>query len=92
MIPRTVFDEEHEMVRDSIRKFLEKEAIPYHAQWEKDGQVSREVWLKGGEQGFLCPTVPEEYGGLGADFRYNAIIAEEAWASGCTGYWLGFTQ
>ncbi len=89
MIPRTVFDEEHEMVRDSIRKFLAKEAIPYHAQWEKDGQVSREVWLKGGEQGFLCPTVPEEYGGLGADFRYNAIIAEEAWAAGCTGIGWG---
>jgi len=89
MIPRKVFDEEHQLVRDSVRKFLEVEAIPYHEQWEKDGQVSREVWLKGGEQGFLCPTAPEEYGGMGADFRYNAIIAEEAWAAGCTGIGWG---
>ncbi|NNM13791.1 MAG: acyl-CoA dehydrogenase [Gammaproteobacteria bacterium] len=89
MIPRKVFDEEHDLVRDSLRKFLQTEAVPYHAQWEEDGQVSREVWLKGGEQGFLCPTVPEEYGGLGVDFRYNAIIAEEAWALGCTGIGWG---
>ena len=89
MIPRTVFDEEHELVRDSIKKFLDTEAVPFHDQWEKDGQVSRELWLKGGEQGFLCPTVPEEYGGLGVDFRYNAIIAEETWAKGCTGIGWG---
>jgi acyl-CoA dehydrogenase len=89
MIPRTVFEEEHELVRDSIKKFLDAEAVPYHDQWEKDGQVSRELWLKGGEQGFLCPTVPEEYGGLGVDFRYNAIIAEETWAKGCTGIGWG---
>lgn len=89
MIPRTVFDDEHELVRDSIKKFLDTEAVPFHDQWEKDGQVSRELWLKGGEQGFLCPTVPEEYGGLGVDFRYNAIIAEETWAKGCTGIGWG---
>ena len=85
MIPRTIFDEEHELVRDSVRKFLEAEAVPHHAQWEKDGQVSREVWLKGGEQGFLVPMAPEEYGGLGTDFRYNIIISEEATALGLSG-------
>lgn len=89
MIPRTVFEEEHDLVRDSVRKFIEAEVVPFHDQWEKDGQVSREVWLKGGEQGFLCPAIPEEYGGMGADFRYNAIIAEEFWAAGCTGVGWG---
>jgi len=89
MIPRTIFDSDHEMFRDAVRKFLEVEAVPYHAQWEKDGQVSREIWLKAGKQGFLAPTVPEEYGGVGADFRYNAIILEECSAAGLTGIGWG---
>jgi acyl-CoA dehydrogenase len=60
-----------------VGKFLEAEAVPYHEEWEKQGHVSHELWLKAGEQGFLCPTVPEQYGGVGADFRYNAVVAEE---------------
>ena len=88
MIPRSVFDSDHEMFRDSVRKFLETEAVPYHAQWEKDGQIDREFWFKAGEQGFLCPTMPEEYGGVGVDFRYNAIIDEEVARLGLTG--IGF--
>ena len=55
MIPRTLFDADLEGFRDSVRKFLEQEATPYHDQWEKDGQVSRELWQKAGELGFLCP-------------------------------------
>lgn len=89
MIPRYVFDSDHEMFRDTVRKFLEAEAVPHHAQWEKDGQVSREIWLKAGEQGFLCPTVPEEYGGVGVDFRYNAIVSEEFSRLGLTGLGWG---
>ncbi|BES72617.1 acyl-CoA dehydrogenase family protein [Marinobacter nanhaiticus D15-8W] len=77
MIPRTLFDADLEGFRDSVRKFLEQEAVPHHAQWEKDGQVSREIWQKAGELGFLCPCLPEEYGGVGADFRYSAVIMEE---------------
>ncbi|MBT7511983.1 MAG: acyl-CoA dehydrogenase, partial [Rhodospirillaceae bacterium] len=68
MIPRTLFSEEHDMFRDAVQRFIEKEITPYHAQWEKDGQVSREVWLAAGAQGYLCCSVPEEYGGTGADF------------------------
>jgi len=72
------FEEEHRMFRESVRKFVEQEVSPYHDQWEKDGRVSREVWLKAGEAGLLCPDVPEEYGGLGIkDFRYNMIVTEE---------------
>ena len=85
MIPRTLFDSDLEGFRDTCRKFLEKEAIPFHAQWEKDGQVSRELWTKAGEMGFLCPTAPEAYGGLGCDFRYSAVVIEEVARSGCSG-------
>ena len=89
MIPRSLYDSDHDMFRDSVRKFIETEAMPHHEQWENDGMVSDEIWLKAGEQGFLCPTVPEEYGGVGADFRYNCIVNEEIGRSCCTG--LGWT-
>lgn len=89
MIPRKVFEAEHELFRDTVRRFLETEAVPFHAQWEKDGQVDRELWRKAGEQGFLCPTVPEEYGGVGVDFRYNAIIDEEISRLGLSGIGWG---
>ncbi|BAT61391.1 acyl-CoA dehydrogenase [Variibacter gotjawalensis] len=77
MIPRQAFTEEHDMFRATVRKFVEREVAPYHAQWEKDGQVSREVWLKAGETGILCTAIPEEYGGGGGDFRHVAIVSEE---------------
>ncbi len=85
MIPRTLFDADLEGFRSTVKKFLDKEAVPYHAQWEKDGQVSREVWTKAGEMGFLCPTAPEAYGGLGCDFRYSAVLIEEVARAGCSG-------
>ena len=88
MIKRTVFESEHEMFRDSFRKFLLEEAVPFHEQWEKDGQVSHDFWKKAGAQGYLCPTVPEAYGGSEADFRYNAVVSEEVANFGLTG--IGF--
>jgi len=63
MIPRTVFEPEHEQFRDSARKFFEAEAVPFHPQWEKEGQIDRNLWNKAGELGFLVPTAPESYGG-----------------------------
>ena len=89
MIPRSLYDSDHDMFRESLRKFIETEAMPHHEQWEKDGMVSDEIWLKAGEQGFLCPMIPEEYGGVGTDFLYNCIVNEEIGRSGCTG--LGWT-
>lgn len=75
---RTLFTEEHTLFRDTFRHFVEKEIVPYNDQWEKDGIVSRELWLKAGQQGFLGLAIPEEYGGSGVDdFSYSAIIAEE---------------
>ncbi|MBS4211410.1 acyl-CoA dehydrogenase family protein [Neobacillus rhizophilus] len=74
---RPYFTEEHIMFRDSLRKFLEKEAIPYYEQWEEDRLVPRSFWTKLGENGFLCPAVSEEYGGAGGDFALSIILAEE---------------
>lgn len=82
---RTLFSEEHEMFRDSVRKFIDKEIAPYHAQWEKDGVVPRDVWLKAGEAGMLCCTVPEEYGGLGLDYLFDVVVFEEINRGGWTG-------
>lgn len=77
MIERTLFSEEHEMFRDSVRKFVEQNVIPHHAQWEKDGMVSREVWKQAGAQGLLGCDVAEEYGGAGANFLFSVIVMEE---------------
>jgi alkylation response protein AidB-like acyl-CoA dehydrogenase len=86
----SIYEQEHEDFRATARAFMEKEVVPHHDQWEKDGQVSREVWTRAGAQGLLCFDVDEEYGGAGVkDFRYNAIIAEEITRVGAGG--LGFT-
>ena len=77
MIPRSVYTEEHDMFRDAVRKFMQREIQPNIDQWEEDGQISREAWLKAGEAGILCSHIPEEYGGAGVDFRYSAIAIEE---------------
>jgi len=72
-----IYTEEHEMFRKALRKMLDKEAYPYFEQWEKDRDIPRGFWLKLGENGFLCPMVSEEYGGLALDFGYSAILTEE---------------
>ncbi len=71
------YTEEHKIFRQAMRKFFEKEVSPNVDQWEEDGIVPRGIWKKMGEQGFLCMSVPEEYGGLEADFLYSVILAEE---------------
>src|SRR5437868_12547816 len=84
-VPRRMFDEEHELYRDMVRRFIAVEVTPHHRQWEKDGIVSREVWRKAGEAGLLCSNAPAEYGGAGADYKYNAILTEELGRAGATG-------
>lgn len=87
---REIFTEEHHMFRDAFRRFVEREIVPCHEQWEHDGIVSRDVWRKAGENGFLGMDVPESYGGGGAqDFRYNTIIAEEIVRVGASGIGFG---
>jgi alkylation response protein AidB-like acyl-CoA dehydrogenase len=85
----SIYTQEHEDFRATVREFLEREVVPHHDQWEKDGQVSREVWTRAGAQGLLCFDVDEEYGGAGVkDFRYNMVVAEEISRVGASG--LGF--
>ncbi len=74
---RPFFTDEHIMFRDSFRKFLEKEAVPFFEQWEEERLVPRTFWEKLGEHGFLCPWVDEKYGGMGADFGFATIFSEE---------------
>ena len=85
MIPRTLFNHEHEMFRDAARRFIAEEITPYHAEWERQGVVPRELWRKAGEAGLLCPNVPDEFGGPGANFLYNVVITEELGRAGATG-------
>lgn len=76
-LARTAYSEDHAAFRDTVRQFVAREIEPHAAEWDEAGLVPKEVWPKAGELGLLCPTVPEEYGGLGLDFGYNAIIDEE---------------
>jgi acyl-CoA dehydrogenase len=74
---RTVFSPEHDLFRATVRRFVETEIVPYHRQWERDGIVPRELWLKAGEAGLLLCSIPQEYGGGGGDFGHNAVVIEE---------------
>jgi acyl-CoA dehydrogenase len=85
LIPRTIFNSDHELFRDQVRRFIETEITPHHAQWEKDGIVPRSAWRAAGAAGFLCTEVPEEYGGGGGDFMFGAIMIEEMARAGATG-------
>ena len=70
-------NEDHEIFRKSLRKFLEKEAYPFYEQWEEDRIIPRSFWTKMGEQGFLCPNIEEKYGGGGVDWGFSVVINEE---------------
>jgi len=85
MIPRTLFNEEHDLFREAVRRFIALEITPHHAQWEKAGVVPRELWLKAGAAGLLCCSIPEEYGGPGADFLYSVVLHEEMGRAVATG-------
>ncbi|MDA8369297.1 MAG: acyl-CoA dehydrogenase family protein [Nocardiopsaceae bacterium] len=87
---RELFDTEHDLFRASVAEFLDREVVPFHGEWEKEGIVPREVWEKAGTVGILGLGVPEEFGGSGTeDFRFNAIVSEEISRVGASG--LGFT-
>jgi alkylation response protein AidB-like acyl-CoA dehydrogenase len=89
MIPRTLFEHEHEEFRKTARRFLADECMPHHEQWEEDHLVPRAIWEKAGELGLLNATTPEAYGGLGLDRRFSLIVGEEVTrvsASGLIGF------
>jgi alkylation response protein AidB-like acyl-CoA dehydrogenase len=82
----SILEQEHEDFRAVARAFFDKEVVPFHEQWERDGIVDREVWRRAGERGLLCFDVEETYGGPGiADFRYNMVLAEESARAGASG-------
>ena len=79
------YTEEHNLFRERLRAFLEKEVSPFADQWEKDGIVPKSAWKKMGQGGFLCMDVPAEYGGMGGDFLYAVIASEEMTKTWITG-------
>ena len=89
MIERTLFNADHEAFRDSFARFIDKEIAPLHAEWEEQGYVDREVWRKAGANGFLCMTMPEAYGGAGADKLYSVAQMELLSAGGYSGIGFG---
>ncbi|KAM6349144.1 long-chain specific acyl-CoA dehydrogenase, mitochondrial isoform 2-T2 [Alca torda] len=74
---RRIFSSDHDIFRESARKFFQEEVLPFHAEWEKDGQVSRELWQKAGQQGLLGVAIAEKHGGIGADILSSAVVWEE---------------
>lgn len=87
--PRNVFREDHDMLRETVRRFLERECKPRQAQWDQDGKVDRETWRKAGREGLLCTALSPEWGGAGGDFGHAAVIVEELARSGVSGPGFG---
>ena len=86
---RSIFEPDHELFRDSVRRFMQKEITPHVERWREQGQVDREAYLKAGEQGYLLMWAPEQYGGSDlADFRYEQILYEENLRHGDYGFYL----
>lgn len=74
---RTIFESEHELFRESVKHFMEKEILPHVDRWEREGKVDKEMFRRAGQAGLLGMAIPLEHGGGGVeDFRYNAVIAE----------------
>ncbi len=76
-LPRTVFAEEHEIFRRTVRAFLKDEVLPHVPDWEELGETPREIWRRAGEIGLLGTSIPTAYGGAGGGFRYDALVIEE---------------
>ncbi|MES0873033.1 acyl-CoA dehydrogenase family protein [Sinimarinibacterium thermocellulolyticum] len=85
LLPRTLFKPEHEDFRRSVRRFIAEEISPHHERWEAQQHVDRALWNKSGEMGLLALTIPEEYGGIGADRLYSVVYLEELLAAGASG-------
>ncbi|MBV8600340.1 MAG: acyl-CoA dehydrogenase family protein [Candidatus Eremiobacteraeota bacterium] len=82
---RPPFREQDALFRRVVRRFVETEIVPHHAQWEEEGCVPRSLWRKAGEAGLLCTTIPEAYGGAGDDIRSAVVALEEQARAGVTG-------
>lgn len=86
LIERKIYaSEEHKMMQTMIKEFISNEIIDHIDEWEKKGMVSREIWKRAGELGLLCLDIPEQYGGAGLDFTFNALFIEELAKKGISG-------
>lgn len=77
MSQRSLFSVDHELFRENVRRYIETDVMPYHADWEKAGRLPKEAWLRAGAAGVLGCDIPEAYGGAGGDFLFNVIVIEE---------------
>lgn len=89
MIERTLYNADHAAFADSFQRFVDKEIAPFHEAWEEQGYVDREVWRRAGENGFLCATLPEAYGGSGVDKLYSVAQMEALARGGFSGIGFG---
>jgi acyl-CoA dehydrogenase len=89
MIDRTLFNSDHLAFADTFERFMSKEIAPHHEAWEEQGYVDRDVWRKAGENGFLCMTMPQEYGGSGVDRLYSVVQMEALGRAGFSGIGYG---
>jgi acyl-CoA dehydrogenase len=83
--PRTVYQEDHHLLRDAVRGFIKAEVQPHFEAWEQAGMVDRSFWQRAGAAGLLCPQVGEVYGGPGGTFKHNAVVIEEFAYAGLAG-------
>ncbi|MGJ3700000.1 acyl-CoA dehydrogenase family protein [Variovorax sp. AFSI2.2] len=74
---RPWMNEELEMLRDSARRFFERECVPHEPRWRAQHHADRDIWTQAGRAGLLCASIPEEYGGGGGSFLHEAVICEE---------------
>jgi acyl-CoA dehydrogenase len=88
-IQRSIFREDHEMFRETARRFFDRECVPRQAEWDEAGKVDRQTWLKAGREGLLCSMVPAVYGGGGGDFGHATVINEEMHRAGVSGVSFG---
>lgn len=72
-----IFDDDHRMFREAVRRFIGREFIPRIGEFDDVGMVKRDFWQKCGEAGMLCPGMPEAFGGENLDFRFNTVLNEE---------------
>ena len=74
---RDIFGEEHEIFRQSLRRWIQSDVVPHQETWREEGIVARETWRSAGAHGFLCPWLEEEHGGPGGDFLHSVVVIEE---------------
>ena len=89
MLQRPLFTAEHDLFREQVRRFFDREVTPHHARWEAEGIVPRAVWRAAGEAGLLCPAIPEAYGGGGGSRLHSAVLIEEVARAGASGIGFG---